>query len=198
MDAPIGGTPPVWNDDCQSPPGATDDGCVVGARLSRLTAAGDVMTGPEEVLIEDWCQQFPSHSIGTLDFGADGALYVSAGDGASFTFVDYGQNGFPARNPCNDPPTGIDGFQTPPTAEGGALRSQDLRTLADPVGYNGTILRVDPRPARRSRATRSTAAATRRTTASSPTGSATRSACALVPGAARCGSATSAGTTGKS
>ena len=27
-------------------------------------AAGNVMTGPEQVLIEDWCQQFPSHSIG--------------------------------------------------------------------------------------------------------------------------------------
>ncbi len=143
MDAPIGGTPPVWNDDCQYPPGATEDGCVVGARLSRLTAAGDLMTGPEEVLIEDWCQQYPSHSIGTLDFGDDGALYVSAGDGASFTFVDYGQAGLP-KNPCDDPPAGVGGFETPPTAEGGALRSQDLRTLADPVGYNGTILRLDP------------------------------------------------------
>ena len=27
-------------------------------------------------------------------FGADGALYVSAGDGASFTFADYGQDGY--------------------------------------------------------------------------------------------------------
>jgi PKD repeat protein len=33
---------------------------------------------------------------------------------------------------------------TPPTAEGGALRSQDLQTPGDPVGLNGTILRVDP------------------------------------------------------
>ena len=32
--------------------------------------------GTEQVLIEDWCQQYPSHSIGTLAFGADGALYV--------------------------------------------------------------------------------------------------------------------------
>jgi hypothetical protein len=24
--------------------------------------------------IEDWCQQFPSHSIGDLAFGPDGAL----------------------------------------------------------------------------------------------------------------------------
>ena len=33
---------------------------------------------------------------------------------------------------------------TPPTAEGGALRSQDLRTTGDPTGLDGTILRVDP------------------------------------------------------
>jgi hypothetical protein len=30
------------------------------------------MTGSEQVLINDWCQQFPSHSIGTLLFGATG------------------------------------------------------------------------------------------------------------------------------
>ena len=46
------------------------------------------MTGAEQVLIEDWCQQYPSHSIGSLAFGADGALYVSGGDGASFNFAD--------------------------------------------------------------------------------------------------------------
>ena len=31
-----------------------------------------------------------------------------------------------------------------PTAEGGALRSQDIRTTGDPTGLNGAILRVDP------------------------------------------------------
>jgi PKD repeat protein/glucose/arabinose dehydrogenase len=95
------------------------------------------MTGSEQVLIEDWCQQYPSHSIGALAFGADGALYVSGGDGSSFNFVDYGQVG----NPCGDPPGGA--TLTPPTAEGGALRSQDLRTSADPVSLDGAILRVD-------------------------------------------------------
>ena len=35
------------------------------------------MVGTEQVLIEDWCQQYPSHSVGSLDFGPDGALYVS-------------------------------------------------------------------------------------------------------------------------
>ena len=33
---------------------------------------------------------------------------------------------------------------TPPTAEGGALRSQDIRTTGDPTGLDGAILRVNP------------------------------------------------------
>ncbi|MDQ3849208.1 MAG: PQQ-dependent sugar dehydrogenase [Actinomycetota bacterium] len=148
-DAAIGGTAPRWgtpgatSDGCPTPPGETDDGCVVSGRLSRLTAAGDVMTGPERVLIEDWCSQYPSHTIGALAFGPDGYLYVSGGDGASFNFVDFGQDGSPP-NPCGDPPAGIGGVQRPPTAEGGALRSQDVRTLGDPAGLDGTLLRVDP------------------------------------------------------
>jgi uncharacterized repeat protein (TIGR01451 family) len=132
-DAPIGGTAPVWSDACPTPPGPTTDGCVVSGRLSRLQAAGNVMTGSEQVLINDWCQQHPSHSIGSLVFGPDGALYASGGDGASFNVADYGQTGgstgspTPA-NPCGDPPAGVGGTETPPTAEGGALRSQDVRT----------------------------------------------------------------------
>jgi glucose/arabinose dehydrogenase len=142
-DAPIGGSPPTWGDNCPSPPGATGDGCVVSARLSRLTASGNFMTGSEQVLINDWCQQYPSHSIGSLAFGADGALYVSGGDGASFTFDDWGQEGNPV-NPCGDPPGGVGGDMVPPTAEGGALRSQDLRTPSDPTTLDGAILRVNP------------------------------------------------------
>jgi glucose/arabinose dehydrogenase len=149
-DAAIGGTAPRWGtpgatfDGCPTPPGPTTDGCVVSGRLSKLTASGNTMTGPEQVLIEGWCQQYPSHSVGSLVFGSDGnALYVSGGDGASFDFVDYGQDGSPP-NPCGDPPSGAGTTLTPPTAEGGALRSQDLRTSGDPVGLNGAILRVDP------------------------------------------------------
>jgi glucose/arabinose dehydrogenase len=59
-----------------------------------------MVPGSERVLVEDWCQQFPSHSVGDLAFGADGALYVSGGDGASFNYVDHGQTG----NPCGDCP----------------------------------------------------------------------------------------------
>jgi len=117
-------TTPRWGDTCPTPPGPTTDGCVVSGRLSRFTVSGTTISGPETVLIEDWCQQFPSHSQGNLAFGPDGALYVSSGDGASFNVADYGQlggsSGTPpptAQNPCSDP-----------ALEGGALRSQDLRT----------------------------------------------------------------------
>src|SRR4051794_24211117 len=110
---------PPTSDPCPTPPGPMTDGCVVSGRLSRLQAAGNAMTGSEKVLIEDWCQQFPSHSIGTVAFGPDGAVYASGGDGASFAYADYGQSGSPA-NPCGDPPGTVGSVLTPPTAEGGS------------------------------------------------------------------------------
>jgi glucose/arabinose dehydrogenase len=116
---------------------------VVSGRLSRLQASGNTMIGSEQVLVEDWCQQYPSHSIGTVEFGPDGKLYASGGDGAGFNFADWGQDGSPL-NPCGDPPGGVGATLAPPTAEGGALRSQDLRTGGDPVSLDGSIIRVDP------------------------------------------------------
>jgi len=147
-DAPIGQTAPFWGepgeagDPCPDPPGLDTHGCVISGRLSRLTAAGN-QASSEQVLIEDWCQQFPSHSIGDLQFDADGMLYSSAGDGASYSERDYGQFGEPL-NPCGDPPAGVGGIMTPPSAEGGALRSQDVRTSSDPAGLDGTVIRIDP------------------------------------------------------
>jgi glucose/arabinose dehydrogenase len=127
---------PRWPDDCPSPPGATEDGCVVSGRLVRVTlnelgTAGSV----EPVIEEEWCQQFPSHSVGTVAFGPDGMLYAGAGDGAMWEPGDYGQHG----NPCGDPGDG-----SLAGAEGGSLRAQDLRTAGDPVGLSGAIVRVDP------------------------------------------------------
>jgi uncharacterized repeat protein (TIGR01451 family) len=148
-DGDIGGPAPKWgtagvlSDPCPDPPGATADGCTVSGRLSRLMASGSVMTGSELVLAHDWFQQYPSHSIGSVLFGPDGYLYASGGDGASFNWADYGQDGNPL-NPGGDPPVGVGGVQTPPTAEGGALRSQDLRTSSDPTTLDGTVIRVDP------------------------------------------------------
>jgi len=134
-DAALGGTAPRWgtadasSDGCPNPPGATAAGCVVSGHLSKLTANGDVMAGPEQVLVDGWCQQFPSHSMGTVAFGADGKLYASAGDGASFNYEDHGQTG----NPCGDP-----------AGEGGGLRAQSLRAGGTPTVLSGSVIRVDP------------------------------------------------------
>ena len=63
------------------------------------------------MLVEDWCQQYPSHAGGGIAFGADGYLYFSGGDGAAWHFADYGQDGNPV-NPCGDPPGGAGTAQT--------------------------------------------------------------------------------------
>ena len=147
LDAPPGETAPKWggvtpSDGCPTPPGPTANGCVVTGRLAKLTATGNLATA-QTTLITDWCQQFPSHSIGDLAFGPDGSLYVSGGEGANFNSVDWGQSGSPL-NPCGDPPGGLGGVMTPPLAEGGSLRSQDVRTSGDPTGLDGALLRIDP------------------------------------------------------
>lgn len=131
FDAAIGGVAPRWgspngsDDPCPDPTGT---GCAVSARLSRLTASGNQMTA-EHVLVEDWYQQFPGQSIGDVAFGPDGALYASGGDGAHSTLADAGQIGTASPDPPN---------------EGGALRSQDLQTPADPVTLSGTVIRINP------------------------------------------------------
>jgi glucose/arabinose dehydrogenase len=129
-------------------PGQNNTGsCLVSGRLVRLEEdsgnKGHAVTEgglpKEKQLLEGWCQQFNSHSVGELQFGAEGALYVSGGDGASYeSIADWGQLGTPP-NPCGDPNKPA-GTAPSPIAEsqGGSLRSQNLKVL------NGAILRVDP------------------------------------------------------
>ncbi len=127
-DAPLGGVAPTYGDFC---PGFGNDGtCITSSRLERITVGNDGKATERRLLISDWCEQFGSHSIGDVAMGPEGSLYVSAGDGASFETVDTGQvNG----NVCGDP-----------VGEGGALRSQDVRTAADPTTLDGTVIRINP------------------------------------------------------
>jgi hypothetical protein len=85
--APRWGTAGILSDPCPSPPGATADGCVVSGRLSRLQVDPNTnrMTGGEQVLIEDWCQQYSSHSIGDLAFGPTGLSTSAVGTGRTST-----------------------------------------------------------------------------------------------------------------
>jgi glucose/arabinose dehydrogenase len=133
--APRYGSPGTDSDPCPD----TGQSCPSDGRISRLTAAGNQMTA-EKVLVDDYCFQYDSHSVGHLAFGPGGALYASAGDGSSYWFADYGQ----VDNPCGDPPGPAGADLTAPAAEGGSLRSQDLRTAADPAGLNGAIIRIHP------------------------------------------------------
>jgi glucose/arabinose dehydrogenase/PKD repeat protein len=166
-DALPGGAAPRWSDTCPGPasmppgPGSTTDGCVVTGRLDRIavdTTTG-VATGTPVHLVTDWCQQFPSHSIGTIAFGADKMLYAGGGDGANFNGADWGQLGgtvpnttspITPANPCADPGDAADipPTQNPPTfdatAEGGGLRAQNVDTSRSIVSLDGSIIRIDP------------------------------------------------------
>ncbi|MBC7783065.1 MAG: PQQ-dependent sugar dehydrogenase, partial [Burkholderiales bacterium] len=129
FDGDVGGTAPKWGTaNTDSDPGASNGTSTVSGRLTKLTASGNQMSGSEQVLVHDWKNQYPSHSIGDLKFGPDGYLYASGGDGASFNAIDYGQS-----NVFNDPAN-----------EGGALRSQDIRSTGDAVNLDGTVIRIHP------------------------------------------------------
>jgi glucose/arabinose dehydrogenase len=143
---------PEESGDPDCPSQNSSNSCLVSGRLVRLTenvldpdhAVEEGGLPKEEELLQGWCQQFNSHSVGELEFGPEGALYVSGGDGASYESIpDYGQLGTPA-NPCGDPPTavGVKPEESPgkpmPNAQGGALRAQNPKLL------NGALLRIDP------------------------------------------------------
>ncbi len=147
----------LWGSGCAA--GYAVNGCVTGAKLSRLTMdpVTGVMNAPEHVLEDSrWCFQFSSHGVGDLDFLDDGTLIAAAGEGAGWSGTDYGQRGgqqpligptipdLTPVNPCDDPPNGIGGPVDPETSEGGAFRAQDLLTPDDPLGWSGAMVRVDP------------------------------------------------------
>ena len=138
-----------YDDRCPNPPQGTADGCVISGRLSRLTVSGGVMSGSEHVLVEDWCQQYPSHSLGSLVSSVPKAPCTRRAARAPASARSPTTASSAARspgtptpvNPCGDP-GGAN--PSPPTAEGGALRSQDMRTSGDPVSLDGAVIRIDP------------------------------------------------------
>ncbi|WP_288827884.1 PQQ-dependent sugar dehydrogenase [uncultured Paraburkholderia sp.] len=105
--------------------GACSGNVLTHGQLSLLTGTGETKILPAATSgNQTWCFFYTSHSIGGLVFGTDNkTLYVSAGDGASFNQVDYGQ----LDNACGD------GTNLPQ----GAFRSQGV----SPYSY-GVILRI--------------------------------------------------------
>ena len=202
-DAPIGGTAPRWGiaghrRAARRRPGRrpTAASSAAGSRACRPPATR--MTGTEQVLIEDWCQQYPSHSIGDLAFGADGALYVERRRRRELHRRRLRPGRLAGATRAAIRPAASGDALTPPTAEGGALRSQDLRTPpATRVSLDGTIIRVDPAPAPACPDNPLRRAPTPTRGASSPTASATRSVRASGRARTSSGSATSAGTPGR-
>ena len=194
-DAPPGQTAPVWNDDCSR--GRRRQRRPVRGHRPAVPPAGGRQRDdrqPSRCCCTTGASSTPATRSATCASAPDGALYVSSGDGASFSAVDYGQLGTPA-NPCGDPPGGT---MTPPSAQGGALRSQDVRTLGrpdrprrhDPAARPGHRRGRGRQPADRQR--RPERPADRRARAC-----ATRSGSPSGPAPASCGSATWAGTPGR-
>ena len=154
------GAVPAWGtgnggDNCGGGQNAIFGGCTVTALVTRFhVGANRIADQPEQVLIGNdgnsgFCNQFLSHSADSIEFGPDGYLYVSAGDGASFSNVDWGQLATRPDgvvNPCNDAPAYRGNAMTSPTAEGGVLRAQAVRTKYPADGYtplDGTIMRIN-------------------------------------------------------
>ena len=106
-DAAIGGTardgaPPGTFDGCPTPPGSTGDGCVVAGGGGALASAAAARDDRHEQVLSGLVH-ITEHSMGTLVFGSDGALYVTARRG-ELQLRRLGQDG-PAP-PCADPPGG--------------------------------------------------------------------------------------------
>ena len=145
-DAPIGGTAAgAGTTAARRRPAPTTDGCVVSGRLvaaaARRRRDDRRRAGADQRLVP----AVPEPLDRRLAFGPDGALYASAGDGASFNYVDYGQGGTPDVNPCGDPPGRRRRDADPADGRGrraaGAGRS---RTAGDRSPLDGTVIRVDP------------------------------------------------------
>lgn len=124
-DAPTGKEPPVYNDSCADP---TGKGCEADAELDKLILDPVTHTlKSRQMLFSDRTPvQYPSHDVGTILSSNDGkTLYLTHGDGASFTREDHGQ--VASNPPMGDPPN-----------QGGALRAQTNRTL------DGKMFAVNP------------------------------------------------------
>ena len=140
--APRWGTPGVYSDPCPTPPGATADGCVVSGRLSRLQASGNVMTGSEQVLIEDCASS--TRAIRSVRWSsAVMAPCTRVGRRRQLQLRRLWPGRSPL-NPCGDPlrRRGRDADAT--DRRRWCAAQPGPAHVRDPVGLDGTVIRIDP------------------------------------------------------
>ena len=154
------------------------------------------MVGSEQVLVNDWCQQYPSHSIGDLVFGPDGRSTSPAARAPPSTRTTTARAEAPATRRRGTPAVirRAGGRRDPPTAEGGRCAQPEIFAPAGSPVNAGRDLAPRSHHGRRAAGQPATPAAPTRTRGgSSPTGCGTRSASPSGPARARSGSATWAG-----
>jgi glucose/arabinose dehydrogenase len=106
----------------------TSNGNIVAIGSSRQVILGDQVDNGIPIL-------YDSHGVGSLQFGSDGTLLASVGDGASYNGTDPGG---PECGGCGSyAPQGLAMGIIRPNEDVGAYRSQMLNS------FNGKILRMD-------------------------------------------------------
>src|SRR5262249_38909722 len=87
-------------------------------------------------------------STGSMLPVRDSMCYVGGGLGVSLNNPDGGHyhanSPCALANPCADPPSPAGTALSPPTAEGGSLRSQSVRRTDGPATLDGAIIRINP------------------------------------------------------
>ena len=188
----IGSNAPRWGDACAEP--ARRDGRRLRDQRPHLTARRRTRRSTEHVLVDDWCQQYPSHASASLAFGAARRALRERGRRRQLQLRRLGQAA--TRPTLRRPADGI-GARDDPTARGRLAPRAGPAHRGDPARSTARSSRSIPTPAPASPATRCARSADANARRSSPTACATRSGSPSGPARASSGSATSAGTRGR-
>eukprot|EP00474_Spongospora_subterranea_P011086 CRZ11544.1 hypothetical protein [Spongospora subterranea] len=85
--------------------GGIDGSCDAAARLIRIKVNNNVGV-TDQILMSGWCSNGMSHHIGNLAWAKDGGMFLSGGDGSSYTVEDRGTMGAPCHRDGDTRPQG--------------------------------------------------------------------------------------------
>ena len=150
LDAPIGGTAPTMGrcrcDDGSVPDSARTytDGCVIGARLSRLTESGNGGdTDPRRFFLRIGASSIPAIRLGRLPSGAMGRCMSRAEMAPVSTSSITGRMARRStRAVIHRPASEARKRHRRQRVALSAVRTS--RRVSDPTGFNGSVLRLDP------------------------------------------------------